>query len=577
MLQAASVIPILLQHSCAAQDQQLVCKLLSVSKAVRTRASQLLHGRMAVTVADSKAAAFSEWLSKHLHLVQALHLDLPVVHPYSAEAQCKDDDSDSDTDGESEVGDAEVCWLCPATESRVAAAMQQASAAANEAPAAASSASSVATVAAVAQTFQRLVGPSTSAACSGQPLAIVQAPNCSTVTQPATPRSRSGTPEPLLGPSMGLPANLQSFSTETCSILVLEQLPCGQLTQLHLQFAADHPPFLARAAAALARFTGLQELHISPSDAAAVDEQENFRLDRLLPSVAGLRHLRSLTFEQLSDPGCLQYVPGQVQELSVGFKEPPGPGQVQLGHVTCLTRLNLSNSSHNYWWDRKSVLDAADVLPRSLQTVRLKDCESVQPLLQLQHLTALELGNCTTRATQLQQLSCLSSLQQIAVTCFGDASLESSAPAWCDLRNLSLFLYLGGRELQSVVMQQLGRAHGLTSLSLSNFLVGAPELAAVLQELTCLTKLSLEHGCWLMGAAAAPAIMGSIPGAVAMHCDYVDSDKGCEAGPVVCAISALPQLQALRCVWVPFGHAAVKHLHSLASHLCGGFVLHYCD
>lgn len=585
-MQAELILPILLQHQYAARDQQLVCKLLCVSKAVRSTALQLLHGRMSVTVAGTKAAASTEWLAKHLHLVQALHVDLPVVHPYSTEQQY-DDDSDSGTDGESEVGDAEVCWLCPATEHQIAAAIQRAVAAPSGAvlPAAAPStpgaaASSTGTAALHKPVKSRLSAASAAAA-------VAKVTGCSTVTQPNTPRSRSVTPEPLLPHSRSHPPQLQSFSTDTCSIVVLEQLPCSHLSRLHLQFAADHPPFLARAAAALARFTGLQELHIAPSDAAAVDEQENFRLDYLLPSLAGLSCLRSLTFEQLDDPHYLCYIPAQLQELSIGFMQPPGAGQVQLGHITSLSRLNLSNSSYNYWWDRKSVLDAGDVLPHSLQAIKLKDCCSVEPLLQLQHLGSLEVSNCTTAASQLQQLSALTGLQQLSVTCFGDSSVATCTPAWSDLHSLSLFLYMGGKELQTSALQQLGRAQGIVSLSLANFLVAASGLASVLHELTGLTKLSLEHGCWLMGNAAAGGVAAqsyavhaaanNAAGAVAMHCGSIDCEKNCEAGPVVGAISALPHLQTLRCVWVPFGTAAVRQLQQLADHLHGGFVLHYCD
>lgn len=481
-----------------------------------------------------------------------------------------DIDSDSSTDGESEVGDADVCWLCPATESQVAAAMHRATTAAPHA--------------ALSSVFQRTAVPIWnehmhsiwSAAKTSRSTTAAAGINCSTVSSPTNARSRSATPEPLLYNSNHYFPELQSFSTDTCSILVLEQLPCSRLTQMHLQFAADHPPFLVRAAAAVARFTALQQLYISPSDSAAVTLQENFKLDCLMPSLAGLSDLRSLVFEQLSSPSCLRFLPPQLQELSVGLQMPPAPGQIQLGHVTALTRLSLSSSPYNYWWDRKCVIDVGDVLPSNLQVLRLKDCGGVQPLLHLQQLASLEISNCTTAAAQLEQLSSLGSLQQLSLTCFGDTGVQNCAAAWSALRSLSLYLYMDGKEIQHHVMQQLSMAHGLMSLSLANFLVAARDFAAVLLGLTSLTSLSLEHGCWLMGATVVTPNAGSTAGAVAMHCGCGDAEKGCEAGPVVCAICTLPKLQSLRCVWVPFGTAAVQQLQQAAHHLVGGCILDYC-
>ncbi|KAF6254804.1 hypothetical protein COO60DRAFT_281564 [Scenedesmus sp. NREL 46B-D3] len=172
---------------------------------------------------------------------------------------------------------------------------------------------------------------------------------------------------------------------------------------------------------------------------------------------------------------------------------------LQLSHLTALTKLQLSAAVP---------LLSCDELPTSLLELRLRQCLSVQPLLQLSKLETLSCRPSTVPAGQLLALTQLTSLTAVKLFYEGGYQLSGThrywscervaehAAVWVKLPLISLGLYEGSelfefgtfyavRQELSVPLQQL---RGLTHLTM-DWPLECEALAGLgqLQQLRCLS------------------------------------------------------------------------------------------
>ncbi|KAF6262455.1 hypothetical protein COO60DRAFT_1635972 [Scenedesmus sp. NREL 46B-D3] len=189
---------------------------------------------------------------------------------------------------------------------------------------------------------------------------------------------------------------------------------------------------------------------------------------------AGLRQLQlGADADVEGDEGGMAFELQEAEQVLQGRRQQP----LQLSHLTALTKLQLSAAVP---------LLSCDELPTSLLELRLRQCLSVQPLLQLSKLETLSCRPSTVPAGQLLALTQLTSLTAVKLFYEGGYQLSGThrywscervaehAAVWVKLPLISLGLYEGSglfefgtfyavRQELSVPLQQL---RGLTHLTM---------------------------------------------------------------------------------------------------------------
>ncbi|WIA34097.1 hypothetical protein OEZ86_012472 [Tetradesmus obliquus] len=380
---------------------------------------------------------------------------------------------------------------------------------------------------------------------------------------------------------------------------MLEALPAASLTRLILAHTEDdwsyethsdtpwavHRP---RVAAAIARLNSLQELELyersSLSDSqttavpAGIDCYAYGGLnDASLAAISRLSSLTQLRLESTAPGTDVTLLPAQLLQLtlSAGCRSEHRRSSellLSLLHLTHLQQLDLTVSGRpGAGLSRPGQLTSLAVCARGDEAGTDVQHLGISALQQLQEL---ELTDALFQAEQLQQLTCLTKLQQLSLMYTSAAKARSAAPAWRQLSCLhSLEIRDCRAELSMEEGQQLlaavGAATSLVELDLSadgSLLDEETDICSYftgLQRLTCLcldsingphektdtpqlTKLTRLaelriRGAWGIDDAAATAIARSLTQLTALQLqDCLITNRA-----VLQAIARLPLLEWL--------------------------------
>jgi hypothetical protein len=387
-------------------------------------------------------------------------------------------------------------------------------------------------------------------------------------------------------PPAALPAGLrlQSFSIRIFTnepdvhAALMRALPASSLTHVECPHSWCDPAQVS----ALCRLTGLQSCVLPPRF------PNGFADDDALAQLTALQQLTRL--ELTAARKLLQRLPllPQLQVLDVFMNECFPKRQLQLVHLTCVTKLVLQ--------DRNAPLLASDQLPPSLHELvllqepwsersRVRNSFRLQPLLALQHLKKLHLQMPGTAgaAAELAQLGSVSSLQELRLNCSvcpGSGLDSSAASAWSNLPLKSLAVSMD--EVSAGFVQQLTMFGDLTCLSLTRELGAAYEpqthgsavtpaqLAVVLTQLTGLQALALDMRMEVGVQAGSLSLHGlSTAGASS---SYLES-----LGALLQAIGGLQQLGTVQFrLPVELDAAALQHLSGMLGHLLPSSLVAHC-
>uniref|UniRef100_A0A383VMV4 Uncharacterized protein n=1 Tax=Tetradesmus obliquus TaxID=3088 RepID=A0A383VMV4_TETOB len=367
--------------------------------------------------------------------------------------------------------------------------------------------------------------------------------------------------------SLHIPAATQSSSSSSALQLqhfrgplltpLLRRLPGHSLTSLVIADDEAHEQTddweaAARVQRSLRHLTRLQRLVLVEGDGMVEDTNTNL----LVPV---LSHMQQLTFLDIGItrgmPQVLHHLPASLVELNIsaienGYGETDENwerplGNFLFGQLTALTKLSLVRGVGED-------LLPGDVLPASLVELRCSSVPSPEPLLHLQHLRLLAMGD-TMPADGLRQLpTALMELQHVD-SCYHTSLVAAEAAAgWSCLPLQSLEIFAEG-DFRLPSLRHIAGLTGWRSLKLN---ISCPDhhvqtyvqwsssdLAAVLGELKQLEAFEL-HGSGMFLPDGAPSTEHSLQ--------------------IVRAAAGLSQLQSLQLAHVEFGRQAAMQLSGLS-------------
>lgn len=383
------------------QEQQCLCTLLQVSKALQDVVGACCKGQLAISASPQslkQAESFASWLSSPgtaagLHMMRRLHLDFRRPKTYYTFSRPQ---RDSKTDSAVLINEIRAL---------VTQALTSAAA--------------------------RMVLPPAPAAAGDSALAAASSSTATAAATPALTAPTAGNGDP--------PAFCEVDIREPSAGLVeaLASLPVCHITRLNFGFGGpsnwSHTS-MRQLGEALQRLTGIRTLALSGYDNVTDEAGEYIGIDDLIPSLSGLASLTSLVIQDYDTSLAL---PSQLHQLTCSrfdvdvhtayaYSYIHDSADVELGNLTSLTRLTYYggatghdpgdfNPDMEYADFRKIVLNASDVLPPNLMELHVPHCRYLDCVLGCTKLRALHLESCRASANQLQQLSRLTSLAEVNV------------------------------------------------------------------------------------------------------------------------------------------------------------------
>jgi hypothetical protein len=223
--------------------------------------------------------------------------------------------------------------------------------------------------------------------------------------------------------------------------------------------------------------------------------------DDLLAPLSALQHLTRLQLPAVRRVQLRALQLPQLQQLTVKLQKHHDGEQLQLSQLAALQQLTVTEQNNRHG------MTGSDELPGGLLELCWDECWqgqcTVQPLLGLTQLQKLRLyfKDQPPAAEQVQQLSTLSSLQEVLLACVASpvACVEAVAVATWPVLPLTE-LRLASIDLASAaLLQQLQQLQGLTELTLAIREYGEQvqltlsEVAAMVRNLPALQHLSLQR------------------------------------------------------------------------------------
>uniref|UniRef100_A0A383WIA1 Uncharacterized protein n=1 Tax=Tetradesmus obliquus TaxID=3088 RepID=A0A383WIA1_TETOB len=289
---------------------------------------------------------------------------------------------------------------------------------------------------------------------------------------------------------------LTQLQMRTVTPAQLQLLP-PQLQQLHAGVLVDWGSATDIATLCRPQMTVLHSLCIATGDLPGADRQQ----DTVLAPLSALQ----LTRLKLGDVRSVQLhhlqLP-QLQQLVVNHTYRQ-QGQLRMGHITALRKLSMQHLS--------TALRVGDQMPPNLQELHCglwgviqqegdaRECMGLEIILALTRLEVLQLefGNAATAtAEELQQLSSLSSLQEVRLSFMEDAdALAADAAAALQARPLKSFDWVT-LDISDLLLQQLAQLQGLTQLELQAMAFNGHRADAVLGQLAPALQQLTELRCF---------------------------------------------------------------------------------